>query len=286
MKKVIIITGMITAILAGCQQDFLDRTPYDAISSQNAWISDNNAIMAINGIYRTLLHDNVFGGFFYFYSNLGPDGYGFFRDESIQRGLSTNRHGLYQGTYTMLYRVIKYSNDAVHNLQDNPNISSDLANRLLGEVKFFRGISYFYLWQLYGGVIILDEPVEPSETYLSRVSTDEVRNFIISDFVDAAERLPDGYSGADVGRVTKGAALTMLGKTYLYDEQWEKAAEQFARVVNEFNYDLVEDYSQLFTAENENNSEIIFSIQCVMEPGLGSSYDMWYGGRSIRTSGQ
>src|SRR5690606_16615556 len=151
-------------------------------------------------------------------------GYGYFRDESIQRGLSTNRSGLYLNTYRGLYRVIKYTNDAVANLTDNTYLTPDIASRLLGEAKFMRGLSYFYLWQLYGGVIVLDQPVDPADTYLPRNSAEEVRELIVADFQDAIERLPVGYTGGDIGRITKGAAITMLGKTYLYNEQWKEAA--------------------------------------------------------------
>lgn len=273
--------------LSACQKGFLDRRPYDSLSSENAWTSDDNATMAVNGIYNAMNRDENMAGYFYVFTNIGPDGYGYFRDESIQRGLSTNRTGLYLNTYTGLYRIVKLANDAIANLTDNTNLTPELSSRLLGEVKFMRGLSYFYLWQLYGGVIILDQPLDPADTYLPRNSADEVTALIIADFQDAIGRLPVSYTGGDIGRITKGAAVTMLGKTYLYNEQWSEAAEQFSQLLSPpYTYALFSDYGQLFTDAHENNEEIVFSLQSVMEAGLGSYYDRWYGGRSIRSYGE
>src|SRR3546814_13738223 len=93
-----------------------------------------------------------------------------------------------------------------------------------------RGLSYFYIMHLYGDVVLLEQPVDPADTYLPRNDAEEVRALIMADFNDALERLPVSHSGGDIGRITKGAAVTMLGKTYLYNEQWQEAAEQFKQI--------------------------------------------------------
>lgn len=284
MKKTIYAFIFLSALLFSCDDEFLDRKPYDALSSSNIWTSDANATMAVNGIYNALNRDNALGGYFLNFSNLGPDGTTHNGGE-IQMGNSTTRTGLYRNVYTDLYRVIAYANDAIANLPGNKAISETLADRLLGEAKFMRGLAYFYLWQLYGGVIILEKPVLPSETYLPRNTPEEVKELIISDFNDAITKLPVSYTGADIGRVTKGAAVAMLGKTYLFDEQWEMAAKEFAKLMTSpYNYELHPEYYQLFDFKWENNKEVVFSLQEVMEPDLGSSYDMWYGGRSTNAS--
>ena len=55
MKKIIILSIISFAIvLSSCDDGFLDRKPYDALSNKNIWTSDANATMAINGIYSAL----------------------------------------------------------------------------------------------------------------------------------------------------------------------------------------------------------------------------------------
>src|SRR5690606_10562279 len=100
----------------------------------------------------------------------------------------------------------------------------EVATRMIGEAKFFRGLSYFYLWQLYGGVPLIDGRVPVSETYMPRSAADVIKEFIIADFKDASEMLPVTYPEGQKGKVERGAAIAMLGKVYLYDEQWASAA--------------------------------------------------------------
>lgn len=271
--------------LLGCDDDFLDRAPYDAISSENIWANDQNARMAVNGIYSALNRPNALGDFCLNFGNYGPDGMNH-NGGGVEQGLSTTRDGIYRNVYTDMYRVINYANDALANLPDNPNVDTDLANQFMGEAHFLRGVAYFYLWQLYGGVIILDEPVFPDETYLPRNSAADVKQFVIDDFTAAIAMLPVVYDNAvDNGRATRGAAVAMLGKTYLYDEQWAEAAAEFGKLMSDpYNYELLDDYSHLFDFKWENNNEHIFALQQVMEPNLGSDYDMRYGGRSTNAS--
>lgn len=284
MKKTIYAFIILSALLFSCNDDFLDRKPYDALSSSNIWTSEANATMAVNGIYNALNRSNALGLYFLNFSNLGPDGTTH-NGGAIQMGNSTTRDGLYRNVYTDFYRVIAYANDAIANLPGNKAISDEIANRLLGEAKFMRGLAYFYLWQLYGGVIILEEPVLPSETYLPRNTPEQVKTLIISDLTDAIAKLPISYTGANNGRVTKGAAIAMLGKTYLYDGQWEMATTEFAKLMaSPYEYQLHPEYYQLFDYKWEDNKEVVFALQAVMEPGLGSGYDMRYGGRSTNAS--
>jgi starch-binding outer membrane protein, SusD/RagB family len=287
MKKVIFLFSIIS-LLFSCNDDFLDRAPYDSMSSSNIWVSDANAVMAVNGIYAALNKgDNLngIGGCFSNFTRLGPDGT-YYTAGAIETGKSSDREALYLAYYTGFYQVIFYANTAIANLQANNKITKSLADRLIGEAKFLRGWSYFYLWQLFGGVVILDKPVLASETYLPRNTTDEVKALVISDFTDASQKLPVSYTGNDYGRVTQGAAIAMLGKTYLYDKQWGKAANEFSKLMTSpFRYELHPDYSQLFDWKWEKNNECIFGMQYVMEPALGSDYDKIYGFRSASGSG-
>jgi len=283
MKKLIFILTILLS-LSSCNDDFLDTKPYNALSSLNVWTSDGNAIMAVNGIYNALNRTNALGQYYKNFSNLGPDGTNY-NGGSVEMGISTNRDGLYLNTYTSFYRVIAYANNAIANLPGNANITESLATRLIGEAKFLRGLSYFYLLQLYGGVIILDKPTLPSETYLTRNTAAEVKALVIADFTDAIQKLPVSYAGADFGRVTQGAAIAMLGKVYLYDKQWANAVGEFSKLMTTpYDYELHPEYYQLFNYKWENNKEHIFALQQVMEPDLGSDYDMLYGGRSTNTA--
>lgn len=290
MKKIKYIAGCVVLILlAGCKKDFLDTKPYNALSSSNIWTSDNNASLAVNSIYNALGDYYGLQNFNYFFSDLGPDGYTWADADplAITKDVSSPNTPLYGSIYVGMYKVISRANDAITHLKGNTDISENLGNEMLGQAEFLRGLSYFYLWQLYGGVVILDKSTLPGDTYLPRNSADEVKELVIADFTDAVSRLPVSYdSDKDKGRATRGAAIAMLGKVYLYDKQWGAAAEQFEKLTSPpFSYELLDDYGNLFDYEFENNAEDVFSLQYMMESGFGNFSDVFYSGRSAHSFG-
>lgn len=103
------------------------------------------------------------------------------------------------------------------------------------------------------------------------------------DCTDAAAALPTSWSGADLGRVTKGAALSLLAKTYLFEQKWAQAAAT-AKQVEDLNiYSLLPVYADNFKQATKNNAECIFSIQhqTGLVPYQGNNLNVWFAPRSI-----
>ena len=90
-----------------------------------------------------------------------------------------------------------------------------------------------------------------------------MRAAIESDWLRAADLLPDISPEASGGRPTKGAAWGFLAKLYIYWDQLDKTIEYGERVINSANYQLADDYGANFRIETENNSEMLFSVQAL-----------------------
>lgn len=290
MKKLILINiVLIFLVSTSCNDGFLDRTPYHGLSSAVIWDSDNNAEMAINGMYRSFAQDAWYHPYYYM-TCLAPEGYTIVRAAfgvSHMTGLATERDPRFVNIYESFYKTIRYANDAISGLADNDKVTPDIANRMIGEARFFRGLCYFYLWHLFGGVPLIDGRVPVSETYIPRNTADAVRDFIIEDFKDAAERLPMTYPAAQKGKVEKGAAIVMLGKVYLFDEQWNNAATEFQKLMTSpFTYSLTDNFDDHFYWQTQMNSESVFEVQYMSESGLGSDIDTRYGFRNHPRIGQ
>lgn len=273
-----------------CEDNFLDTTPFDGFSKTMIFDSDANALMAMNGVYSSLANTTFEAEFYNYITNLGPESFEQGRAAwglTHSQGLSTSREGNIQLNYRNLYRPIIYANDIIAGMAENTMVSEALRKRLTGEAKFIRGLCYFYLYNLFGGVVILDKPTPVSETYRSRNTEREVIDLVIKDFKEATELLPVSYSAAaDIGRITKGAAIAMLGKTYLYDKQWGAAATELEKLTKSpFLYDLMADYADNFKTTVKNNKESIFELQYIQQEGMGSSFDRWYGNRSVLIGG-
>lgn len=148
------------------------------------------------------------------------------------------------------------------------NMDSNLKNRLVAEAKMLRAYFYFNLVRIYGGVPIFDGLQENYN--IPRNSVEEVYNFIISDLTSAAEILPQTYPAADLGRVTKGAALGLLSKVYLYKKDWQKAYDTSNQVIA-MGYSLDPDFNHLFRIAGEFGSESVFEVNCECSSQYGGS---------------
>ena len=142
-------------------------------------------------------------------------------------------------------------------------------NRVLAETSFLRAFYYFQLVKWFGDVPMpIDQRVLFGESSsFPRVPVAEVYTQIESDLTFAAENLPEVQ--AQLGRATRGAALALLGKVHLYQDEFTEAAEALQIVVDAGQYDLFEDYSTLFLNENENSIESVFEIQYSSAQGAG-----------------
>lgn len=183
--------------------------------------------------------------------------------------------------YTALYKSIISANNVI--------INSSNAG-LVGEAKFLRALSYFKLVQVFGDVsVILDTPnIEDIPTFdLTRRPASEVYNSIIlPDLQDAIAALDN--SGISNGRASEIAAQALLGKVYVHLGNFGSAETQLAAALtraSDAGVSLQENYADIFSVDNELNSEIIFATQVsssvVDEYGFTEFWD-WYGGRDTK----
>ena len=123
--------------------------------------------------------------------------------------------------------------------------------------------------------LIVDKRVSVAQSQsIERAPKAEVYTQIQADLTTAITSLP--WLQTQPGRVTKGAALALLGKIYLYDKKYDLAASTFQQLIAANQYQLVTDYSTIFLNNNENNSESVFEIQYSI--GVeGASYDFLEG---------
>lgn len=108
---------------------------------------------------------------------------------------------------------------------------------------------------------------------MPRNSREEVITQILVDLDNASSVLPISYTGTDIGRATKGAALGLKARVLLYNNRWSEAAAAAKAVMDLNYYVLFPNYRGLFMVENENNKEVIFDVQ-YSSPDYTSSMDI------------
>ena len=277
MKKITLLYISACLALSSCYK--LDTVPYNQVSGSTFWQTEDQALAGVLGIYNDLKKEGTFGIQFA-YDDLTDVGIGYdvgFGD--IIAGTFTDRTGTVTSRWKSGYDLIQRANHAIGNIQ-KMEIDAERKNIMIAEAKFLRGLMYFQLSNLFGGLPIYDESVDLNKDFADlknpKSSLAEVQKFIIDDLTFAIENLPVKYEDKYKGRVTKGAAVALRGKVYLYQKNWANAIKDFEDVVYNktfpYNYSLSSDYSSLFKMEGDNSDEAIFSIQNM--GGTGFPYGM------------
>lgn len=146
-------------------------------------------------------------------------------------------------------------------LEFKDKIDFEGKDQIIAECQFLRAYYYFQLVKFFGDVpLITDKRLGAEEAKeIERTSKSEVYRQIESDLKAAAAVLPEVQ--VIKGKVTKGAARSLLGKVQLYQNKFDQAASTLDSVIQSSMYSLINDYSQLFSVANEGHSETVFDIE-------------------------
>lgn len=186
---------------------------------------------------------------------------------NIYNGDLNPQQSFVRDTWRDLYRGINQAN-AVLNRGQEIDLPEEEKNQRFGEVRFLRALYYYMLVATYGDVHLTLEETEGIEVEANRTPQSEVYSqAIVPDLEFAISVLPDEQS--DYGRATKPAAEFLLAKVLLrrsYQSFAEgndvSTAEQLmTNVIENYNFDLLDDFGDVFELGNEENEEVIFAVQ-------------------------
>ncbi len=287
MKKINIYLLPIAAVLlmftSSCKKEFLNVKPPTQVM-EDFFTSEANAKLAITGCYDVMGWDGNHNTIPFFFGDIiGRDGW----KGGDVGGDQDWMNNLINFTYTpdnyMLntawknyYIAINRCNTAIENIDkmSSDMISDDSKANLIAQARFVRGYFYFELVKTWGKVPLVDHVLSPSEYQQPLADEEAIWQFIENDFKAAAGVLPTRMQQdpADIGRATKGAAQAFLAKAYIYQKKWSEALDITNQIIASDNYSLLDNYADVFKMENENNDEIVFSIQ-FKETGNGDYGD-------------
>ena len=67
---------------------------------------------------------------------------------------------------------------------------------------------------------------------MPRTEKAKVVEFILNELKEIAPQLPESYSGSDVGRITRGAALTLKARLELFEHQYDDCMATCSEVMD------------------------------------------------------
>ncbi len=272
--------------LAGCSEDFLDNPPKGQLTTGNFPTTEQDAVLATNGIYNTLRIWNFHAGGFPILDIMSDEakkgsnpGDGVVINQ-FENFTFTPGNGSFERWWSTLYLGVKRAHLV---LESVPEIKMDpqLKGRLLAEARFLRGFFYFTLVRAYGDVPMVTSSEPPNK--MPRTDQAEIyQELIIPDFQYAIENLPlrSDYASSQVGRATKGAARGMLAKVYLWRQNYQMAAQYALDVIESGEYSLDPSFANVF--DEQFGPGAIFEVGALPRSGMdngGNQYANTWGVR-------
>lgn len=278
--KYLYIYALSMALLSSCSKDFIDLKPISQLTPENFYKTPADFANALNGAYASLRSAGTYGTNSYVFGEIRtdntipvPSGSVTDQDE-FHRFYIKSTNPYISGRWNDCYAAIARCNPILERI-GAVDMDAALKNRYIGETKFLRALYYFQLVRTFGDVpLVLTEIKDPNEGYnYSRSPQTDVYAQIEKDLTEAEAVLPNTYTGADLGRATKGAAKAILGRVYLTEHKYPQAATKLKEVIDLGVYSILPNYADVFKVTNKNNAEMIFEVQYKSgQVGLGNSW--------------
>ncbi len=286
MKNLIIYALTFVGLLTTACSDFLEEENPGNVVSNEFYTTASGYESLVNSVYATLR--DIYGDEPYVFTagtdlwvegrSDQPEGISEYRELTPEDEFVTE---FYESLYTAIQRanVALYYNDKT---EENDKLSVRQ-----GEVKFLRAYDYFLLVQSFGGVPIVEAYIDEPILEFERNSAEEVYNFIITEMEEALTLVPE--TAEEPGRVDRRAIRHFLAKVYLtrgYEsfgtaDDFAKAAQYADAAIA--GQGLTIPFEELFYPGNEENEEILFSVQydkasISQEPETaGNDQNYWFG---------
>ncbi|NJC25344.1 RagB/SusD family nutrient uptake outer membrane protein [Neolewinella antarctica] len=281
----IIFLGVATCILLpSCSDEFLEQTPEQSLSVDNAVVDLISLTAAVNGVYSNMQDANVYGWDLPLIPDLRADNV-YVSQQNAGRFIDfgdfelTDQSGRPEDEWTDMYEIIVNTSNIINRVPAATFLPREQegADQLLGESYALRGLTYWNLLRMFAppytnnggdspGVPITNEGTTGEIIAPSRESVAVGYQQVISDLITGIDLMTTN----DDGRLGKSAAQGFLAKVYLYQEDWVNAETQATFVISDDKYSLYPDSSAWFGSYGSNfGTEDLFALQNLPADNFG-----------------
>lgn len=212
--------------LGSCSKDFLDQTDPNATLINDYFKTENDVLLAVNGLYQALRSGNTLGESSSLYSEQRSDNTGTNDNQSNSgepfqfNDFSILPSNSYLKTHWVdMYDGIARCNTLLAHIDEVTFSSEDTKKRYMAETKFIRALLYFHMVRKWGAIPLTTiPPTTTDEVSAIAYRQDEgvVYAQIVQDLTDALDsNLPNEQWDYAVGRTSKAAINAILGQVYL-----------------------------------------------------------------------
>ena len=307
MKKYILIALAAVFTFSSCE-DFLVKDPIMDQSTELTLSDFNGLNKAVAGAYAPLVTTSWYGADFVLNSELRSGNAMNPINSSFTSGRMTTPYKMTyepsstEAIWSYAYYVISAANNVLNALEGKEesfvsgNVSKDDINNIKAEALALRAFSHFDLLRTHArtdgktaqelGVPVITTPQLPTDMP-ARATVAETYAQIISDLTTAEGLMADNYvrSGVSDSKAvfTKNVIRALLSRVYLYNKEYQKAADYATLVINSGKYSLwtAEEYPSVWGKDVAGNGgEVIFEVYGKQ----ANEYDGYWEGPSHMTN--
>lgn len=289
MKKYIIalIILFFPLALVSCIDDFLSHQPPVERVQDNFFQSQSDAEQALYAVYEVLTfsHGRSNDGFHPFdvVSNmLSDDAFAGGSGSGDQPALvEFNAHnisvtnGKVQGLWADRFTGIYRANLLLKHIDGIDFENEETRLYFEGEARFLRTLFYFDLVRFFGNVPLVTRPLVAEDIRIPQDDPGDIYNFIVEELLDIIPHMRANIPANEVGRASTWAAKAMLGRVYLYHQDYaqpvfnlgdlpvtnSEVVTHLEDIINNSGHELLNDYANQWGIAGNNNNEAIFSVQ-------------------------
>ena len=257
--------GVLLASIGGCQKNFLTQTNTQNSTADATFQKSQDVVALVNSIYDSYQSSDLLKKSIWYYANfLTHDWYNDGADIAWNSYTINSNFGALSTFWNNAYISIARANQAFGIIEDAEKrgiVTPDLANRLLGEAHFMRGMSYYYLAGTFGGVPLELNAVSNGLT--PRSTQDQVFQQVVSDMQQAEKLLVSktALPSTEIGRATTGAAYGYEGAAQMWLKNYQAALTAFNNPELTNNYHLLPNFVDVNEFDHQNSDESLFEIQ-------------------------
>lgn len=271
MKKNIVISACIVVLAAtftSCE-DFLDKQPLDKVSSTTFWKTTKDADKALTAVYASFRNGTFSavpaGGPCTELECLSDNAITRSAHTAIQQGgINSSTGGILNDMWTDCYEGIAAANYFLDNFDRVKSLYSEADfNKMKAEVLFVRAYLYNELVVHYGDLPLMLSSAKVGDGYdkKPRSPRAEVVAQMLEDVDFAIKWLPNiAYTN---GHAVQGSAIVLKCRILLNDGRYSDVAKLAGDYIHDSKnpFKLADDYAGIFFGKQENNPEIMFSVQ-------------------------
>ena len=311
MKKIAYIALLAAAVFASGCKNFLVEEPFLTQSNALALIDYNALNKAVAGAYSPLADGTWYGADFVLTSEMRADNATIPTSTSFQSGryqppfYMTYSADATVGLWGYGYYVISAVNNVLEAIEENGidnyakgDVTVQDIKNLQAECYFLRALSMFDMARTYAyspakaAVVNFNDCIpiilktdKTAKEQPARNTVAEVYNQIIDDLTTAETLMEADYARAGVtdkkAAATLPAIQALLSRVYLYNQNWQGAADYATKVINNSAFKLwtAKEYPSVWSA-NVGGSEVIFEVY----GNKSNDYDEYWEGPSHMTN--